>query len=57
MSIYTGLVPPTANLQEPDPECGLSVVTSLKEKEIHLALSTSFGFGGVNAAVILQKIA
>ncbi len=57
MALYTGKIPPTANYQEPDPECDLDYVTE-GAREIHprIALSNSFGCGGVNATLIFKKM-
>lgn len=57
MALYTGKVPPTANYQEPDPECDLDYVTEgARETHPRVALSNSFGFGGVNATLIFKKV-
>ena len=57
MALYTGKVPPTANYQEPDPECDLDYVTEgARETHPKVALSNSFGFGGVNATLIFKKV-
>ena len=55
-AIETGLIPPTINLDNPDPECDLFYVPhqSIK-KEIRYALNNSFGFGGTNASIIFQR--
>ncbi len=55
-AIQDGIVPPTANLTDPDPDCDLDY-TALKPKErdITYAMSNSFGFGGHNASVIVKK--
>jgi len=47
---------PTINLENPDPECDLNYVPNKKiKKEVNVALSNSFGFGGQNACVIIKK--
>jgi 3-oxoacyl-[acyl-carrier-protein] synthase II len=46
---------PTTNLENPDPDCNLKHTTSITDKEIDIALSNSFGFGGVNAVLVLKK--
>ncbi|MEC4686459.1 MAG: beta-ketoacyl-[acyl-carrier-protein] synthase family protein [Nitrospirota bacterium] len=56
MSLHEGLIPPTINLALPDRECGLNISSDLVEKDIRVALSTSFGFGGINAALVLKKV-
>ncbi|OAA29441.1 3-oxoacyl-ACP synthase [Kosmotoga arenicorallina S304] len=56
LAIQKGIVPPTINLEEPDPECNLNYTpkTAVK-KEIKYALSNSFGFGGHNASIVFSK--
>ena len=56
-TLQTGIVAPTINLKEPDPECDLDYTpnTAVK-KDIELAISTSLGFGGHNACVGFAKI-
>lgn len=55
-ALEEGLLPPTINLEDPDPECALDHVDGkARPAEIHVALSNSFGFGGVNAALVLQR--
>ncbi len=56
-AIEEGILPPTINLQNQDPECDLYVVPNRAEKrEIRAALKNSFGFGGTNASLIMRKI-
>lgn len=51
-----GIVPPTINLDNPDPECDLNYVPNVAvHKDISVALSNSFGFGGHNACLIIRK--
>lgn len=55
-SLEEGLLPPTINLDDPDPGCALDhVAGKARPAGIRVALSNSFGFGGVNAALILQR--
>ena len=56
MSVYTGILPPTINYEEPDPECPLDYVTGGAEKlDLRAALSNSFGFGGGNACLAIKR--
>jgi 3-oxoacyl-[acyl-carrier-protein] synthase II len=51
-----GLIPPTAGLEEPDPACGLDHVPGqCRAQRPRLMLSTSLGFGGCNAALVLER--
>jgi 3-oxoacyl-[acyl-carrier-protein] synthase II len=53
LSIQRGWVPPTLNLQDRDPECDLPfVVGDGREGDVRYAISNSFGFGGINAALV-----
>jgi 3-oxoacyl-[acyl-carrier-protein] synthase II len=56
LSIEKGILTPTINLRNPDPDCGLHHVTSAVEREINTAISNSFGFGGVNAVLLLRSL-
>ncbi len=57
-SLQTGLIPPTINLDEPDPECDLDCVPNeARRSELSVGLSNSFGFGGHNAVIALRKYA
>ncbi len=57
LAIYNGVIPPTINLENPDPECDLDYVPNEpKERNIRVALSNSFGFGGTNAVVAFRKV-
>ncbi|MFA5864371.1 MAG: beta-ketoacyl-ACP synthase II [Phycisphaerae bacterium] len=50
------LLPPTINLENPDPECDLDYVPNHpKPRNIHIAMSNSFGFGGHNACIVVKK--
>jgi 3-oxoacyl-[acyl-carrier-protein] synthase II len=56
MSIYKGIIPPTINLDNPDPDCDLDYVPhKARKKNINTARSNTFGFGGVNAVLIFRK--
>ena len=55
-SVNTGIVPPTINLDDPDEECDLDYVAhKAREKNVDIALSNSFGFGGHNASLVIKK--
>jgi 3-oxoacyl-[acyl-carrier-protein] synthase II len=56
LAVHNQLVPPTINLDHPDPECDLDYVPHTKRAmSIRYALSNSFGFGGTNAALLFKK--
>ncbi|MEN3034212.1 MAG: beta-ketoacyl-ACP synthase II [Aquificaceae bacterium] len=55
-TIQTGIIPPTINLDNPDPECDLDYVPNLAQRaDVRVALSNSFGFGGTNACLVFKK--
>jgi 3-oxoacyl-[acyl-carrier-protein] synthase II len=56
LAIHEGTLPPTINLDDPDPECDLNhVANEPREQPVSLALSNSFGFGGQNAVLALRR--
>jgi len=56
LTIRSGVIPPTINQEYPDPECDLDYVPNkAREARVEVALSNSFGFGGVNGALVLRK--
>jgi 3-oxoacyl-[acyl-carrier-protein] synthase II len=58
MTLRQGVLPPTINQTHPDPECDLDYVpNSAREEPVRTALSTSFGFGGQNAALVMRRFA
>jgi 3-oxoacyl-[acyl-carrier-protein] synthase II len=57
MSMDTGIVTPTINYQEADPECNLDFVpNTARNAQVTCALSNSFGFGGTNASLLFKKL-
>ncbi len=55
LAIQSGVVPPTINVDEQDPECDVFVVpNAARERRVDVALSNSFGFGGTNASLVFQ---
>jgi 3-oxoacyl-[acyl-carrier-protein] synthase II len=58
LSIRDGVLPPTINLDTPDPECDLDYIPHVsRQKAVDVALSNSFGFGGQNIALIIRRFA
>ncbi len=56
MAIRDGVIPPTINVENQDPECDLDVVpNTAREVKVKVALSNSFGFGGHNASVLVSQ--
>jgi 3-oxoacyl-[acyl-carrier-protein] synthase II len=56
LTIRDGIIPPTINYDTPDPECDLAYVPNIARKsQVNIALSNSFGFGGVNATLVFRK--
>jgi len=56
LTIKNSIIPPTINLENPDPECDLDYVPNkARIQEVNVALSNSLGFGGHNATVIVKK--
>lgn len=57
LALHHGLLPPTINLENPDPACDLDYVpNAARAVPIKTALSNSFGFGGVNACLIFRRL-
>jgi 3-oxoacyl-[acyl-carrier-protein] synthase II len=55
-TLQQGIIPPTINLDEADPKCDLDYVPhEARRSDIRLALSNSFGFGGINASLVFKK--
>ncbi|MGQ9753297.1 MAG: beta-ketoacyl-ACP synthase II [Thermaceae bacterium] len=54
-ALYSGLLPPTINLEDPDPELDLDFLPTPREAQVEYALSNSFAFGGQNAVLVFRK--
>lgn len=58
LAIHHATIPPTINLQNPDPECDLDYVPNeARQANIRAAVSNSFGFGGTNAVIVMKRFA
>ena len=56
LSICEGILPPTINYEEPDPECDLDFVPNVARRQpVKVGMSNAFGFGGTNATLILRS--
>jgi len=56
LAMDRGVLPPTINLENPDPECDLDYVPNTARKaQVEVTMSNSFGFGGTNACLIFRK--
>lgn len=57
LGLQHGIMPPTINYETPDPKCDLDYVPNeAREKQINVAISNSFGFGGTNGTIVMKKI-
>ena len=57
MAMRDGVLPPTINLDNPDPECDLDYVPNkAREKKVKIAISNSFGFGGHNSSLLIRVV-
>jgi len=56
MAIKTGIIPPTVNLETPDPDCDLDYTPNKAAvRDVEYAMSNSFAFGGQNASLVLKR--
>jgi 3-oxoacyl-[acyl-carrier-protein] synthase II len=56
ISMKTGVIPPTINLDQKDTLCNLNIITKRINDDIRISISNSFGFGGVNAVLLLKRL-
>ena len=57
LSLARGVLHPTINVEEQDPECPLDVIPSqAREVRVDAAMSNSFGFGGTNAVLLFKRV-
>jgi len=56
LALRDGIMPPTINYDEPDPQCDLDYVPNVARRQpLNIAMSNAFGFGGTNATLIFKK--
>jgi nodulation protein E len=56
MALHEGVLPPTASFTEADPECNLDMIPNIaRHKQVEIALSNSFAFGGLNAVLAFRR--
>jgi len=56
LALERGTLPPTINLENPDPECDLDYIpNTARKKQVDIVISNSFGFGGTNATLVFRK--
>ena len=57
LAMSRGVIPPTINYSEPDPECDLDYVPNeARQADVKVAISNSLGFGGTNATILFRKV-
>jgi 3-oxoacyl-[acyl-carrier-protein] synthase II len=57
LALRHGILPPTINYEEPDPECDLDYVPNVaREADVRIALCNCIGFGSKNSALVVEKL-
>jgi 3-oxoacyl-[acyl-carrier-protein] synthase II len=57
LALHSGVLPPTINVEDQDPECDLDVIPNVaREKRVDAVISNSFGFGGTNAVIAFKRL-
>ena len=57
MALHTGVIPPTINLDNPSMDCDLDYVpNTARDKQVDVAMSNSFGFGGTNGTLVFRRV-
>lgn len=57
LALEEGFVPPTLHYQTPDPKCDLDIVPNIgRAQPLHVAMNNAFGFGGINASIVLRRV-
>jgi 3-oxoacyl-[acyl-carrier-protein] synthase II len=55
--MHTNMIPPTINLDQPDPDCNLDYVPNhAREANVNVALCNCIGFGSKNSALVLERV-
>jgi 3-oxoacyl-[acyl-carrier-protein] synthase II len=56
LTIHRGVIPPTINYENPDPDCDLDYVpNTAREAQVRVAISNSLGFGGHNCTIVIRR--
>ena len=56
LGLHHGILPPTANFNEPDPECNIDIIQNeARPVQVEAAVSNSFAFGGLNAVLAFRR--
>ena len=55
LSLHHGVVPPTVNVDDPDPACAVNIAPTARAMPLRAALSNSFGFGGANVSLLFRR--